>query len=248
MRPIVSLDNVSLRYHSVSGETPAVSHLNLEVLPGEFICIVGPSGCGESSILSMLAGLLSPSEGSIRIDGEIGYMLQKDYLLEWRSIRSNALLGLEIQKKLTKENIEYVDTLLEQYGLGDFKEHYPYQLSGGMRQRVALIRTLAVRPDILLLDEPFSALDYQTRLSVSDEIGSIIRKEGKTAILVSHDISEAISLSDRVVVLSGRPARLKKIYPIQLTIEEYSPMKAREAPEFREYFNAIWKELDVHVS
>ncbi len=248
MRPIVSLDNVSLRYHSVSGETPAVSPLNLEVLPGEFICIVGPSGCGKSSILSMLAGLLSPSEGSIRIDGEIGYMLQKDYLLAWRSIRSNALLGLEIQKKLTKENIEYVDTLLEQYGLGDFKEHYPYQLSGGMRQRVALIRTLAVRPDILLLDEPFSALDYQTRLSVSDEIGSIIRKEGKTAILVSHDISEAISLSDRVVVLSGRPARLKKIYPIQLTIEEYSPMKAREAPEFREYFNAIWKELDVHVS
>lgn len=248
MRPIVSLDNVSLRYHSVSGETPAVSHLNLEVLPGEFICIVGPSGCGKSSILSMLAGLLSPSEGSIRIDGEIGYMLQKDYLLEWRSIRSNALLGLEIQKKLTKENIEYVDTLLEQYGLGDFKEHYPYQLSGGMRQRVALIRTLAVRPDILLLDEPFSALDYQTRLSVSDEIGSIIRKEGKTAILVSHDISEAISLSDRVVVLSGRPARLKKIYPIQLSIEEYSPMKAREALEFREYFNAIWKELDVHVS
>ena len=248
MRPIVSLDNVSLRYHSVSGETPAVSHLNLEVLPGEFICIVGPSGCGKSSILSMLAGLLSPSQGSIRVDGEIGYMLQKDYLLEWRSIRSNALLGLEIQKKLTKENIEYVDTLLEQYGLGDFKEHYPYQLSGGMRQRVALIRTLAVRPDILLLDEPFSALDYQTRLSVSDEIGSIIRKEGKTAILVSHDISEAISLSDRVVVLSGRPARLKKIYPIQLTIEEYSPMKAREAPEFREYFNAIWKELDVHVS
>ncbi len=248
MRPIVSLDNVSLRYHSVSGETPAVSHLNLEVLPGEFICIVGPSGCGKSSILSMLAGLLSPSEGSIRIDGEIGYMLQKDYLLEWRSIRSNALLGLEIQKKLTKENIEYVDTLLEQYGLGDFKEHYPYQLSGGMRQRAALIRTLAVRPDILLLDEPFSALDYQTRLSVSDEIGSIIRKEGKTAILVSHDISEAISLSDRVIVLSGRPARLKKIYPIQLSIEEYSPMKAREAPEFREYFNAIWKELDVHVS
>ncbi len=248
MRPIVSLDNVSHLYNSLSGETPAVSHLNLEVLPGEFICIVGPSGCGKSSILSMLAGLLSPSEGSIRIDGEIGYMLQKDYLLEWRSIRSNALLGLEIQKKLTKENIEYVDTLLEQYGLGDFKEHYPYQLSGGMRQRVALIRTLAVRPDILLLDEPFSALDYQTRLSVSDEIGSIIRKEGKTAILVSHDISEAISLSDRVVVLSGRPARLKKIYPIQLTIEEYSPMKAREAPEFREYFNAIWKELDVHVS
>lgn len=248
MRPIVSLDNVSLRYHSVSGETPAVSHLNLEVASGEFLCIVGPSGCGKSSILSMLAGLIQPSEGSIHINGEIGYMLQKDYLLEWRTIRSNALLGLEIQKKLTKENIAYVDALLEQYGLREFKEHYPYQLSGGMRQRAALIRTLAIRPDILLLDEPFSALDYQTRLSVSDEIGSIIRREGKTAILVSHDISEAISLSDRVVVLSGRPARLKNIYPIELSIEEYSPMKAREAPEFREYFNAIWKELDVHVS
>lgn len=248
MRPIVSLDDVSLRYHSVSGETLAVSHLNLSVDSGEFICIVGPSGCGKSSILSMLAGLIAPSEGSVHVEGEIGYMLQKDHLLEWRTIRSNALLGLEIRNKLTPENTAYVDALLEQYGLGEFKEHYPYQLSGGMRQRVALIRTLAVRPDILLLDEPFSALDYQTRLSVSDEIGSIIRQEGKTAILVSHDISEAISLSDRVVVLSARPAKLKKIYPIHLSLEEYSPMKAREAPEFREYFNAIWKELDVHVS
>lgn len=248
MRPIVSLDDVSLRYHSVSGETLAVSHLNLSVDSGEFICIVGPSGCGKSSILSMLAGLIAPSEGSVHVEGEIGYMLQRDHLLEWRTIRSNALLGLEIRNKLTPENTAYVDALLEQYGLGEFKEHYPYQLSGGMRQRVALIRTLAVRPDILLLDEPFSALDYQTRLSVSDEIGSIIRQEGKTAILVSHDISEAISLSDRVVVLSARPAKLKKIYPIHLSLEEYSPMKAREAPEFREYFNAIWKELDVHVS
>lgn len=248
MRPIVSLDDVSLRYHSVSGETLAVSHLNLSVDSGEFICIVGPSGCGKSSILSMLAGLIAPSEGSVHVEGEIGYMLQRDHLLEWRTIRSNALLGLEIRNKLTPENTAYVDALLEQYGLGEFKEHYPYQLSGGMRQRVALIRTLAVRPDILLLDEPFSALDYQTRLSVSDEIGSIIRQEGKTAILVSHDISEAISLSDRVVVLSARPTKLKKIYPIHLSLEEYSPMKAREAPEFREYFNAIWKELDVHVS
>lgn len=248
MRPIVSLDDVSLRYHSVSGETLAVSHLNLSVPLGEFLSIVGPSGCGKSSLLSMLAGLITPSEGNISVNGEIGYMLQKDYLLEWRTIRSNALLGLEIQNKLTQENIAYVEALLDQYGLKDFKDHYPYQLSGGMRQRVALIRTLAVRPDILLLDEPFSALDYQTRLSVSDEIGTIIRKEGKTAILVSHDISEAISLADRVVVLSSRPARVKKIYEIILSIDQYSPMKAREAPEFREYFNAIWKELDVHVA
>lgn len=247
MRPIVSLNDVSLRYHSYSGETAAVSHLTLTVPSGEFLSIVGPSGCGKSSLLSMLAGQLPPSSGTIEVNGEIGYMLQKDHLLEWRSIRSNALLGLEIQNKLSKENIAYVEQLLEKYGLGEFKEHYPYQLSGGMRQRVALIRTLAIRPDILLLDEPFSALDYQTRLSVSDEIGTIIRQEGKTAILVSHDISEAISLADRVVVLSARPAQVKKIHTITLSIDSYSPMKAREAPEFREYFNAIWKELDVHV-
>ena len=247
MGTIVSLDDISLRYHSISGETPAVSHLSLTVESGEFISIVGPSGCGKSTILSMLAGQLTPSEGGMKVNGDIGYMLQKDYLLHWRSIRSNALLGLEIQKKLTPENISYVDELLEQYGLGEFKEHFPWQLSGGMRQRAALIRTLAVRPDILLLDEPFSALDYQTRLSVSDEIGTIIRREGKTAILVTHDISEAISLSDRVIVLSKRPATLKKIFPICLSIGEHTPMQAREAPEFKDYFNAIWKELDVHV-
>lgn len=247
MGAIVSIEGVSLRYHSISGETPAVSHLDLSVEEGEFIAIVGPSGCGKSTILSMLAGLLSPSEGSIKIDGTIGYMLQKDYLLHWRNIRSNALLGLEIQKKLTAETIAYVDMLLQKYGLAEFREHFPWQLSGGMRQRAALIRTLAIRPDILLLDEPFSALDYQTRLSVSDEIGAIIRREGKTAILVTHDISEAISLADRVIVLSGRPAHVKTVFPIHLSLAEYTPMKAREAPEFKDYFNAIWKELDVHV-
>ena len=247
MRPIVSLRDVSLRYHSIGGETSAVSHLDLSVEEGEFISIVGPSGCGKSTILSMLAGLLPPSEGEIEVNGNIGYMLQKDYLLHWRSIRSNALLGLEIQKKLTPDHVAYVEALLEQYGLGEFKDHFPWQLSGGMRQRVALIRTLAVRPDILLLDEPFSALDYQTRLSVSDEIGTILRREKKTAILVTHDISEAISLADRVIVLTKRPASVKTIFPIRLSLESYTPMKAREAPEFKEYFNAIWKELDVHV-
>lgn len=248
MGPIVSLQDISLRYHSISGETPAVSHLNLTVESGEFISIVGPSGCGKSTILSMLAGLLVPSEGKLEVNGNIGYMLQKDHLLHWRNIRSNALLGLEIQKKLTPENTAYVESLLEQYGLGEFKEHFPWQLSGGMRQRVALIRTLAVRPDILLLDEPFSALDYQTRLRVSDEIGSIIRQEKKTAILVTHDISEAISLADRVIVLTKRPATVKTIFPIQLSIGNHTPMQAREAPAFKDYFNAIWKELDVHVS
>ena len=247
MNPIVNMQDISLRYHSINGETIAVSHLNLIVENGEFISIVGPSGCGKSTILSLLAGLLQPSGGTLSINGTIGYMLQKDHLLQWRSIRQNVLLGLEIQNKLTPENIEYTESLLEQYGLGEFKDHYPWQLSGGMRQRAALIRTLAVKPDILLLDEPFSALDYQTRLSVSDEIGSIIRNTGKTAILVTHDISEAISLADRVIVLTKRPASVKKIFPIRLSLENPSPLQAREAPEFKDYFNAIWKELDVHV-
>ena len=217
-------------------------------LPGQgFTAILGPSGCGKSTILSMLAGQLAPSEGSIYIGGTIGYMLQKDYLLQWRSIRSNALLGLEIQKKLTPENIVYVDTLLAQYGLGDFKNSLPNQLSGGMRQRAALIRTLAVRPDILLLDEPFSALDYQTRLSVSDEIGTIIREEGKTAILVTHDISEAISMADRVLILSKRPATVIKIVPIDLDMKDRTPLSSRNAPAFKSYFNLIWKELNQNA-
>ena len=247
MNPIVNMQDISLRYHSTNGETLAVSHLNLTVNNGEFISVVGPSGCGKSTILSLLAGLLQPSEGNLTINGTIGYMLQKDHLLHWRSIRQNVLLGLEIQNKLTSENIDYTESLLEQYGLGEFKDHFPWQLSGGMRQRAALIRTLAVKPDILLLDEPFSALDYQTRLSVSDEIGSIIRDTGKTAILVTHDISEAISLADRVIVLSKRPATVKKIFPIQFSPENPTPLQAREAPEFKDYFNSIWKELDVHV-
>ena len=256
MIPKLEVSHLCYSYHTMEGETEALSDLSFQVQTGEFLAVVGPSGCGKSTLLSLICGLLKPDSGRILLDGQpvlegdtrIGYMLQKDYLLQWRSIRSNALLGLEIQKKLTPENIVYVDTLLAQYGLGDFKNSLPNQLSGGMRQRAALIRTLAVRPDILLLDEPFSALDYQTRLSVSDEIGTIIREEGKTAILVTHDISEAISLSDRVVVLSKRPASLKKILPIQFSTKNHTPMQAREAPEFKDYFNAIWKELDVHVS
>lgn len=250
MSSMVELNNISISYHSISGETKAVSDLSFSVEEGEFVCIVGPSGCGKSSILSILAGLIQPSSGCFAIHSKtnIGYMLQKDYLLEWRTIRSNACLGLEIQKKLTPENKKRVDRLLDLYGLGDFKDHMPSQLSGGMRQRVALIRTLAVQPDVLLLDEPFSALDYQTRLSVSDEIGTIIKKEKKTAILVSHDISEAISLSDRVIVLSHRPATVKAIHKIDLSVEDRTPMRAREAPEFKDYFNQIWRELDVHVS
>ena len=205
MTPIVSLEDVSLRYHSIGGETSAVSHLSLSVQAGEFISIVGPSGCGKSTILSMLAGQLAPSEGSIYIGGTIGYMLQKDYLLQWRSIRSNALLGLEIQKKLTPENIAYVDTLLTQYGLGDFKNSLPNQLSGGMRQRAALIRTLAVRPDILLLDEPFSALDYLTRVEMQEWLLEQWEHYHKTILFITHDVEEAVFLSKKIFVIQDRP-------------------------------------------
>lgn len=247
MDAIVSMQDISLRYHSISGETPAVSHLNLTVDKGEFIAIVGPSGCGKSTILSMLSGQLAPSEGSLYVNGTIGYMLQKDHLLPWRNIRNNALLGLEIQKTMHPQNIAYVDHMIQQYGLGDFAAHFPRQLSGGMRQRAALIRTLAIHPDILLLDEPFSALDYQTRLTVSNEIGSIIRKEKKTAVLVTHDISEAVCLADKVIVLSGRPASVKKIFLIDIPHENNDPMAVRSSAAFKNYFDAIWKELDTHV-
>ncbi|HOO13209.1 MAG TPA: ABC transporter ATP-binding protein, partial [Bacillota bacterium] len=251
---IVSLRNVSKKYHSLEGETEAVKDLTLEVRRGEFITIVGPSGCGKTTLLSLISGLFMPSAGEILLNGEtvsgttghVGYMLQEDHLFKWRTILRNVLLGLEIKGTLTAQSKEKAEALLQKYGLGDFKDHYPHQLSGGMRQRVALIRTLAIDPDILLLDEPFAALDYQTRLKVADDIWKIIKKESKTAIMVTHDIAEAISMSDRVVVLTKRPAQVKSIHKLDFTCEERTPIKCREAPEFRVYFNRIWKELDVH--
>lgn len=244
-----------MNYQSPNGEIPAIKDINLNISKGEFICIVGPSGCGKSTLLSIVAGLLKPSQGSIVINGsiitgtsaEVGYMLQKDYLFEWRTILQNVMLGLEIRKVLTAENRDYVQHLLKTYGLYDFKDKYPSQLSGGMRQRAALIRTLVLKPEILLLDEAFSALDYQTRLAVADDIYSIIKKENKTAILVTHDISESISMADRVIVLTSRPAYIKSIHTIELSCDVRTPFSSREAPEFRHYFNTIWKELDVHV-
>ena len=234
----------------------ALNGVSAEVKRGEFVAVLGANGCGKSTLLSLICGLLKPEKGEILLDGKsiagekerIGYMLQKDYLFEWRSIYSNVMLGLEIQKKKSEKYTKRVDQMLKDYGLWDFRDVRPSQLSGGMRQRAALIRTLAMEPDLLLLDEPFSALDYQTRLNVCDDIGKIIKKEGKTAILVTHDISEAISMADRVIVLAARPAYVKKKIPIQFAMEERTPMKARSAPEFKTYFNAIWKELDVHVS
>lgn len=252
MNPILKLNNICYSYHSLTGETPALSNISFSVADNEFISIVGPSGCGKSTLLSIIAGLLKPESGTITYFSEtgnqtpanIGYMLQKDHLFEWRTIYKNVTLGLEIQKKLTEEKLEYVNKMLHTYDLYKFKDKRPSELSGGMRQRAALIRTLALEPDILLLDEPFSALDYQTRLSVSDDIGTIIKNEKKTAILVTHDLSEAISLGNRVIVLSKRPGRIKTIVPIELELEDRTAMKSRNAPEFKDYFNLIWKELN----
>jgi NitT/TauT family transport system ATP-binding protein len=251
---IIEVVDLSMKYHSPNGEIRALQCINFAVKQGEFICIVGPSGCGKSTLLSLIAGLFPPTGGRIVIGGnpqtgssaKVGYMLQKDYLFEWRTIWENVRLGLEIRRTLSPESRGYIRELLRKYGLYDFKDKYPRQLSGGMRQRAALIRTLAVQPEILLLDEAFSGLDYQTRLWVGEDIYRIIKEEHKTAILVTHDIAESISMADRVIVLSGRPAGVKKIYAIQLTCEQRTPIGSRNAPEFKLYFNQIWKELDVH--
>jgi NitT/TauT family transport system ATP-binding protein len=244
-----------MKYHSLEGETTALRNISLDVFQGQFISIVGPSGCGKSTLLNIIAGLVKPTQGTVFVNdrpvqgvsSQVGYMPQTDQLFEWRSIWKNVLLGLEVQNKLSAETRESVRVLLNKYGLWDFRNSFPRQLSGGMRQRAALIRTLAIDPEILLLDEAFSALDYQTRLAVSDEVKEIITQEGKTAILVTHDISEAISMADQVVVLTKRPGTIKSIHKIVLTCKEHTPIKNREAPEFRDYFNRIWKELDIHV-
>ena len=246
---MVQVSNLALTYQSAEGEIEAIRDLSFSVADGEFVSVIGPSGCGKSTLLSIIAGLLSPTAGEIRLagDGSIGYMLQKDSLFPWRTIRRNVLLGAEIKGGGLRAAEEYADSLLKTYGLWEFRDCFPGQLSGGMRQRAALIRTLAVRPQLLLLDEALSALDYPTRLAVADDIYSIIRREGKTAMMVTHDISEAVSLSDRVIVLTKRPAVIKSIYDIRFAAGRKSPLQCREEPEFREYFNQIWRDIDVHV-
>ncbi len=250
MKKLLELKNVSLTYHTLTDEIVAIKDLTFECANEEFVSIIGPSGCGKTTILSLIAGLIKQCSGMILLDGEkpneknnnLGYMLQKDQLFPWRTVEKNIYLPLEVKKKKNVESKKYVLSLLNKYGLIDFKNNYPSELSGGMRQRAALIRTLASKPKLLLLDEPFSALDYQTRLSVCDDVFKIIKAEHKSAILVTHDISEAISMSDKIIVLTGRPAKVKSIfYP---DIKGESPLQRRESPTFSLWFEKIWRELN----
>ncbi len=241
---VLSMNNVSKSFFTKLGELEVLKNVSLDVNEGEIIAIVGPSGSGKSTILNLISGLIKPSEGEINVKGNLGYMFQKDQLFEWRTIWNNILLGLEVKHQITSEKKEEIKELLEKYDLIDFINNYPSELSGGMRQRIALIRTLVVKPNILLLDEPFSALDYQTRIKVSDDVFNIIKSEKLSAILVTHDISEAIAMGDRVIVLSKRPAQLKGIHQIKMEKENLAPLLKRKDPNFRVYFDEIWSELN----
>ena len=251
---VLSVEGVRKSYQTPQGETVALQDISFAMEKGDFFSLVGPSGCGKSTLLSIIAGTLTPTAGRVQVAGQtvcgpcphIGYMLQQDNLLEWRTVRQNVLFGLEIRHRLNPETRAHADRLLETYGLAEFADRHPSQLSGGMRQRVALIRTLAVSPDILLLDEAFSALDYQTRLVVTEDVYRIIRRERVTALMVTHDIPESICMGDQVLILSGRPAVIQEQLPIRFDLSERTPMRCRSCPEFGSYFNYIWKELGMY--
>lgn len=250
MSILLELKNIGLTYQTIKSETEAIKDTSFSINKGEFVSIVGPSGCGKTTILSMIAGLLKPTNGQILIDGEpvtkvstnVGYMLQRDNLFEWLNVYQNVCVGIKINKNKNCLSKEKLKELLTKYGLSDFEKSKPTELSGGMRQRVSLIRTLALNPKILLLDEPFSALDYQTRLAVQNDIHSIIKSEEKTAILVTHDISEAVSMSDKVIVLTKRPGSVKRILNLEFD-KSLSPIERRENAIFNEYFKTLWEEL-----
>lgn len=250
MNKILQIKNLKKNYYTKMGEVEAIKDLSFDVYNEEFLCIIGSSGCGKSTLLNILANLDSLTSGEIRYPNsnvKIGYMLQEDCLFPWLTILENATLGLNIRHTLDKDSLEYTKNLLIKYGLKDFLHKYPNQLSGGMKQRVALIRTLATKPDILLLDEPFSALDYVSRLNVSDDVYRIIKEEKKSVIMITHDIAEAISLADRVIVLSKRPTTIKKVYEIKLTNKK-NPIENRKAKEFSYYYDLLWKDLDQNVT
>lgn len=251
LKEVLRFEDVGLVYQAESSEVEALRNIDFAVGDGELVSIIGPSGCGKTTILSLIAGLVKPTKGKILLNGQVhnevtngvGYMLQRDSLLDWRTIYSNTLLGLELCGKKEENYLETVDNLLKTYGLWDFKDKYPRELSGGMRQRVALIRTLAIKPEILLLDEAFSALDYQTRLLVVDDVYRILRQENKSAVMVTHDIAEGISMADRVIVLSKRPGTISHNIKLDFNKDD-SPLQRRSTTEFQEHFNKIWKEFD----
>lgn len=251
---ILRVEHLQQTYQAENGEVTALKDVDFSMEKGEFYSVVGPSGCGKSTLLSIIAGMIPASGGRVIIAGEtvngpsphIGYMQQQDNLLEWRTIRQNVLLGLEIRHNCTPAMRARADRLLETYGLSAFADSHPSQLSGGMRQRTALIRTLSVNPDILLLDEAFSALDYQTRLEVTQDVYRIIRQEQVTTLMVTHDIPESISMGDRVLILSPRPAVIQENLPIRFDLEQRTPLACRQQAAFGQYFDHIWKELGMH--
>jgi len=248
MNNILEVRNINKKYYSKKNEVCAIEDISLDIEEGEYVAIVGPSGCGKSTLLNIIGGIDKQTGGLIKLNGnkKIGYMLQSDCLFSWLNILDNCLIGLKIRGELNEENILYVKDLLHTYGLSDFMYSYPSSLSGGMRQRVALIRTLALKPDILLLDEPFSALDYQTRLAVSDDVYKIIKDTNKTVIMITHDIAEAVSMASRVIVLTDRPSKIKKIFEIVME-DRSNPINNRKCKEFSMYYDTIWKEIDFHV-
>ena len=250
MKNLLEMNGVKYFYQTKESEINALENISFSIKERDFSSIVGPSGCGKTTILSLIAGLLTPSEGAITLNGSpitkndsrIGYMFQRDHLFEWRTIWQNIILGLEVQKKHKQpEKLAFAEELLKKYDLYNFKNKKPRQLSGGMRQRVALIRTLVLEPQLLLLDEPFSALDFQTRLKVCDDVYDIIKSEQKTALLVTHDISEALSMSDKIIILTKRPAVVKKV--VDFSFQGIAPLAKREDKEFGKYFEMIWRNL-----
>ena len=246
MGKIVEVKDLTKNFYTKDGEMEVLKNISFHVNEGEIFSILGPSGSGKSTILNILTKLLEPTSGTVDINGTIGYMFQRDHLLDWRTIMDNITIGLEIMKRKDAKSIERIERLLKTYGLWEFRNMYPKELSGGMRQRVALIRTLSVDPDILLLDEPFSALDYQTRLMVNDDVYRIIKNENKTALLVTHDISEAIAMSDKIAVISKRPSIIKSEHKIEFEDlkEDRTPFKCRKVPKFQTYFDILCKEID----
>lgn len=247
-KELLKIDKLSKNYHTKDSEIVAINDLSFSVYQDEIIAIVGPSGCGKSTLLSILANIDKKTSGNIikNDNYKTGYMLQTDSLFPWLTVIDNTLIGLEIKKEKNEQNINNTVDLLNKYGLKEFKNSFPKSLSGGMKQRVALIRTLAINPTLILLDEPFSALDYQTRLALSNDMYQIIKNEHKTAILITHDIAEAISMADRVIVLTKRPCKVKNIYEIKLN-NKTNPIDNRKDKNFNYYYEKIWRDLDVHI-